>query len=229
MIGQASARLMAMLVVGLARAMTGVRPDWRGCLPEARQRSYFANHASHGDFVLIWTVLPPHLRRAAGARQIEGGADQGEMREALRKIAEQPAGAGIIFLGDQAEIIGDAGDALGVPGGPVEAEGAAPVVADQHHPVQALRVEPGVEVAGVVGEGVAEVRLAGAAHADEVGREHPPAGGEHGRDVPPGAGAAGVAVQQDVGGAGAGPAVLLVVEVGVEDGGLRHGLLLLTS
>jgi 1-acyl-sn-glycerol-3-phosphate acyltransferase len=25
---------------------------------------YFANHASHGDFVLIWTVLPHALRRA---------------------------------------------------------------------------------------------------------------------------------------------------------------------
>jgi 1-acyl-sn-glycerol-3-phosphate acyltransferase len=24
---------------------------------------YFANHNSHGDFVLIWTVLPPALRR----------------------------------------------------------------------------------------------------------------------------------------------------------------------
>jgi 1-acyl-sn-glycerol-3-phosphate acyltransferase len=67
MIGQAAARLLAAGVVGLARAVTGVRPDWRGCLPEARQRIYFANHASHGDFVLIWTVLPPHLRRLTRA------------------------------------------------------------------------------------------------------------------------------------------------------------------
>lgn len=27
------------------------------------QRIYFANHSSNGDFVLIWTVLPPALRR----------------------------------------------------------------------------------------------------------------------------------------------------------------------
>jgi 1-acyl-sn-glycerol-3-phosphate acyltransferase len=27
-----------------------------------RQRVYFANHGSHGDFVLIWTVLPKALR-----------------------------------------------------------------------------------------------------------------------------------------------------------------------
>lgn len=51
------------LIAGFARAVTGVSADWRGCRPEPRQRVYFANHASHGDFVLIWTVLPPELRR----------------------------------------------------------------------------------------------------------------------------------------------------------------------
>lgn len=55
-------RLMATAVTVFARIVTGVRPDWRGCVPEPRQRVYFANHASHGDFVLIWTVLPPALR-----------------------------------------------------------------------------------------------------------------------------------------------------------------------
>ena len=57
------ARLVAMLVAGLARVLTGVLPIWRGCLPESRQRVYIANHTSHGDFVLIWTVLPHALRR----------------------------------------------------------------------------------------------------------------------------------------------------------------------
>jgi 1-acyl-sn-glycerol-3-phosphate acyltransferase len=49
-------------VTAFSRLWTGVRPDWRGCMPEARQRIYFANHASHGDFVLIWSVLPMELR-----------------------------------------------------------------------------------------------------------------------------------------------------------------------
>jgi 1-acyl-sn-glycerol-3-phosphate acyltransferase len=49
-------------VTAFARLWTGVRPDWRGCTPELRQRIYFANHASHGDFVLIWSVLPKELR-----------------------------------------------------------------------------------------------------------------------------------------------------------------------
>jgi 1-acyl-sn-glycerol-3-phosphate acyltransferase len=54
--------LTSRAVTGFARLMTGVRPEWRGCLPERKQRIYFANHASHGDFVLIWSVLPRELR-----------------------------------------------------------------------------------------------------------------------------------------------------------------------
>lgn len=49
-------------VTAFARLITGVRPDWRGSLPDRRQRIYFANHASHGDFVLIWSVLPQDIR-----------------------------------------------------------------------------------------------------------------------------------------------------------------------
>lgn len=54
----------ARLIAGFARIVTGVTAEWRGCRPAPRQRIYFANHSSHGDFVLIWTVLPPALRRA---------------------------------------------------------------------------------------------------------------------------------------------------------------------
>jgi 1-acyl-sn-glycerol-3-phosphate acyltransferase len=54
----------ATAVAGFARLVTGVRGEWRGCGPEPRRRVYFANHRSHGDFVLIWTILPPALRRA---------------------------------------------------------------------------------------------------------------------------------------------------------------------
>jgi 1-acyl-sn-glycerol-3-phosphate acyltransferase len=57
------ATLSALAVTAFARALTGVRGEWRGCLPDPRPRVYFANHSSHGDFVLIWTVLPAALRR----------------------------------------------------------------------------------------------------------------------------------------------------------------------
>lgn len=55
--------LAASALCGFAKLVTGVRAVWRGSMPAVRQRVYFANHRSHGDFVLIWASLPPHLRR----------------------------------------------------------------------------------------------------------------------------------------------------------------------
>src|SRR4029079_10395703 len=48
-----------------ARLLTGVRVNWRGEMPDTRPRIYFANHNSHGDLVLVWTALPPPVRRLA--------------------------------------------------------------------------------------------------------------------------------------------------------------------
>src|SRR5689334_20368205 len=50
-------------VTGFARGFTGVRAHWNGCAPGLVPRIYFANHTSHVDFVLIWTVLPSAQRR----------------------------------------------------------------------------------------------------------------------------------------------------------------------
>lgn len=58
-----AARVASTAINGFARIVTGVRGNWQGCLPAPGPRVYFANHASHGDFVLIWTVLPAALRR----------------------------------------------------------------------------------------------------------------------------------------------------------------------
>jgi 1-acyl-sn-glycerol-3-phosphate acyltransferase len=55
--------IFATAVAGFARLITGVRGEWRGCAPDLRSRVYFANHRSHADFVLIWTVLPQSMRR----------------------------------------------------------------------------------------------------------------------------------------------------------------------
>ena len=57
------ATLAASAIVLLARFITAVRAQWHGNTPPNRQCVYYANHCSHGDFVLIWTVLPPALRR----------------------------------------------------------------------------------------------------------------------------------------------------------------------
>jgi 1-acyl-sn-glycerol-3-phosphate acyltransferase len=55
-------RLLASAIILFARAATGVRAQWSGCAPQPGRRVYFANHSSHGDFVLVWAVLPPALR-----------------------------------------------------------------------------------------------------------------------------------------------------------------------
>lgn len=58
-----AARTTGNAIVLFARAITAVRADWRGVEPVPRQRVYFANHTSNADMPMIWSVLPPHLRR----------------------------------------------------------------------------------------------------------------------------------------------------------------------
>ena len=75
----------ATTVAAFARIITGVRGEWRGCAPDPRCRIYFANHRSHADFVLIWTVLPAPLRRLT--RPV-AGADYW-LKSGLRKFIGQ--------------------------------------------------------------------------------------------------------------------------------------------
>ena len=58
-----AARVTGRAITIFARAITAVRADWRGIEPVPRQRVYFANHTSNGDMPIIWSVLPPALRR----------------------------------------------------------------------------------------------------------------------------------------------------------------------
>ena len=55
--------LLASAIAGGARLLAGPTVRWIGSKPEPRQRVYFANHTSHLDFVVLWSVLPPELRR----------------------------------------------------------------------------------------------------------------------------------------------------------------------
>ena len=43
--------------------VTAARAEWRGIEPVRRQRVYYANHVSNGDMPMIWSVLPPVIRR----------------------------------------------------------------------------------------------------------------------------------------------------------------------
>jgi 1-acyl-sn-glycerol-3-phosphate acyltransferase len=53
------------LLADAVRLFTGAQARWQGCAPAAasKPRIYFANHVSNLDFVLIWSSLPPPLRR----------------------------------------------------------------------------------------------------------------------------------------------------------------------
>jgi 1-acyl-sn-glycerol-3-phosphate acyltransferase len=54
---------VADLIAAFARGLTGATAQWVNCRPAAGQRVYFANHTSHLDFVILWSVLPRDLRR----------------------------------------------------------------------------------------------------------------------------------------------------------------------
>jgi len=53
---------LARVIAAFARGLSGVQVRWQGCVPEPRQRIYFANHSSHLDFVVLWSALPVELR-----------------------------------------------------------------------------------------------------------------------------------------------------------------------
>jgi len=57
-----AADLLAGVITGFTRVITGAQARWIGCGPTAIQRIYFANHTSHADFALIWASLPSDLR-----------------------------------------------------------------------------------------------------------------------------------------------------------------------
>jgi 1-acyl-sn-glycerol-3-phosphate acyltransferase len=62
---------MKSLFAAIAKFITGANARWAGCVPEIRQRIYFANHTSNLDTVVIWAALPPEVRdltRVVGAR-----------------------------------------------------------------------------------------------------------------------------------------------------------------
>ena len=54
--------LAASGVAALARIASGPSVRWAGDVPCQGQCIFFANHASHLDFVVLWSVLPKELR-----------------------------------------------------------------------------------------------------------------------------------------------------------------------
>lgn len=74
-----------MVLAVFARGITGVRPIWSGTTPSNKQRIYFANHSSHGDFILLSSCLEPEER--ARTRAV-AGADYWRSNRLRRFMAE---------------------------------------------------------------------------------------------------------------------------------------------
>jgi 1-acyl-sn-glycerol-3-phosphate acyltransferase len=50
------------LLAVIARILSGASVRWIDCQPDTCQRVYFANHTSHLDAIVLWSVLPTGLR-----------------------------------------------------------------------------------------------------------------------------------------------------------------------
>ncbi|MCK4713376.1 MAG: 1-acyl-sn-glycerol-3-phosphate acyltransferase [Marinosulfonomonas sp.] len=58
-----AARFVGQCIIIFSRLITAVRGIWVESEPSLARRVYFSNHSSNGDFILLWTVLPRHIRR----------------------------------------------------------------------------------------------------------------------------------------------------------------------
>lgn len=59
-----SKRLTSSILAGIAKVLSGSTVRWHESQPDPCQRIYFANHTSHLDAIVLWSVLPSHLRAA---------------------------------------------------------------------------------------------------------------------------------------------------------------------
>lgn len=104
-------RLVASALCSFARLFTGARARWLCALPGGKVRIYFANHRSHGDFVLVWASLPPRVR--ALTRPV-AGADYW-LKGGLRSYVINRVFRGVLVdrqVGRAADPIGTMGAAL---------------------------------------------------------------------------------------------------------------------
>ena len=54
--------MIAGLLAGFARIVSGASVKWTTAIAGKRQRIWFGNHSSHLDFIVIWSALPRELR-----------------------------------------------------------------------------------------------------------------------------------------------------------------------
>lgn len=83
-------------LVVAARLLTGVRGIWSDAGVPKTPCLIYSNHVSHGDFVLIWAVLPPALR--ARTRPVAGADYWG--KGALRRYVGKRVVRGVLIERD---------------------------------------------------------------------------------------------------------------------------------
>lgn len=74
---------VASLLAFAGKLISGVRVRWVDCLPDTRQRIYFANHTSHFDFIVLWSALPRPVRRLTRPVAAQDYWESGRMRRYL--------------------------------------------------------------------------------------------------------------------------------------------------
>lgn len=99
----AAISLASTFILFFARFLTAVRGKWDGVAPTDAQRIYFANHVSHGDLVLIWTVLP---RRMRFATRPVAGSDYW-LKSRLRRFIGRDVFNAVLIDRDRASRTGD--------------------------------------------------------------------------------------------------------------------------
>jgi 1-acyl-sn-glycerol-3-phosphate acyltransferase len=77
--------ILRWLVASVSWLLTGATARWLGDAPNTNQCVYFANHASHLDFVVLWSALPADVR--ARTRPV-AGADYWRKSWLRRFLAE---------------------------------------------------------------------------------------------------------------------------------------------
>jgi 1-acyl-sn-glycerol-3-phosphate acyltransferase len=77
--------VLEFLVTTASRFLSGASVRWIDCQPDTCQRIYFANHTSHLDMVVVWSALPPEVRRLTRPVAAKDYWDRGFIRRYVAK------------------------------------------------------------------------------------------------------------------------------------------------
>jgi 1-acyl-sn-glycerol-3-phosphate acyltransferase len=112
-------QLTSKLLSFVARLLSGATARWIDCQPDTCQRVYFANHTSHLDAVVLWSVLPPDVRALTRPVAARDYWEKGRIRRYLAndvfnallvdreniKVHQSPVDAMLKAIGDTHSLI----------------------------------------------------------------------------------------------------------------------------